>query len=288
MRIGAILTLASLAWALSSGCGAPSGNSLLLGAKTKASAEVAIAPVPPAKFDGKSREELFAMRSRQVLDHPELVAPGYKPRDEVFALLEDGSPWWGLEGVYFYSAGPRSTEGLSEESRFLLNPLLLVAVREPLAWKHDKPEGAADYFPRLLSLSWSPKISAGHATFDVSTHFDFVSRNGYAYPDGADRSLLMVAYNARDFGYHYLALDAVASENAAMLQPTSAPLPIVQFIHKGGSCRFGHGCNNMSPIRRDFLLKVTATPATAVFKLWKSEPASADQAPESTFSLELK
>lgn len=286
MRTSFRVAVGLLATCTLGACG-KAGNRLLLGTAAKAAGEVSIAIEPLAKLDGKSRDEVFSLRKEKIMLHPELARPDYAPSEEVFALVEDGAPWWGLEGIYFYSSGPRSTEGPSEQSRFLLNPYLLVALKEPLSWQMDKPDGAADYYPRPTSLSWNAKAAAIRAAYNVSNHFDFLAKYNYPHPEGAERQLVLVGYNARDWGFHYLYLDPESSANAAMAQETGQPVEIRQYLHKGGSCGYGRGCNNMSPYQADLFMRVATVPATATIKLWKEKPQSVKTAADATVTLEM-
>ena len=91
----------------------------------------------------------------------------------MFGQVEDGRPWWGIEGQYFHGPGQRSIEGPSEESCFVLNPFLLVAVdftgltpwSPGFEWNRDQIE------PEDLNLNYlhvSPKWMVNVFKADLS------------------------------------------------------------------------------------------------------------------------
>ena len=44
------------------------------------------------------------------------------------------------------------------------------------------------------------------------------------------------------------------------------------YIHRGGSCRYKDGCNNISPMQNDLMFSVRRLPAEINIKLWKKKP----------------
>ena len=97
---------------------------------------------------------------------------------------------------------------------------------------------------------------------------------------------MIVAYNARDFGFSYFYIDRARSENISS-KSAKEPASINQYIHCGGSCGYPGGCNNMSPDQSELKIKVSALPAEAHIKLWKNKPAGKDQAPDMTFVITM-
>jgi len=231
----------------------------------------------------KSREEIFALRKGFVQEHPDLVRSVYEP-SEPFAAIESSRPWWGTVGLDHYWVGPRSIEGPSDQSRFLANPFLLVALREHYALANVLPPDVDA--PRLLpdKIEWNAAAATATARYAVRPYFDFLSRYG-----GYEWILELIAYNARDFGYDYIAVDREGSRGVDWQSPTGKPLKIVQMIHCGGSCGYPGGCNNMSPTpSANMLVKIKDLPATLRVKLWREKADFADEKADMTFVIEMR
>jgi hypothetical protein len=280
----AVATAAVLAF---SACGRdarrPSdGNTLLLRGKTRVPGVVSIPIRPFADFGFMSRSDFLALRTKAVLAEPGLAAPSYAP-GEPFAQVVGGKPWWGLDGLDHYWVGKKSIEGLSLASRFVLNPYLLVGLREPYALCNVLSAGESS--PRLLpdALEWNAAYAEATARYHARPYFDFLSR----FP-GYDRELDLAAYNAKDFGYHYIWVDRERSKNVEWLSKTGDPGVIPQFIHCGNSCGYPGGCNNMSPTPHSVMaVKITGLPATIRVKLWKKRPDFSAETADMTFVLRL-
>jgi len=102
-------------------------NRLATGRQAVTPAAVPMDIAAPAEFDFKSKAEILDWRKEAVMRHPELIQGKYEPSDAVFGQIADRASWWGIEGEFFHDSGAKSIEGVSEESRFVLNPFLLVA-----------------------------------------------------------------------------------------------------------------------------------------------------------------
>jgi len=244
---------------------------------------------PPSEYDGMRRSELLARRTERVREHPEalaaLASKGWHPSHQVFSQITDGRPWWGLIGIANYGrSATRSIEGDSEESRFVENPLLLFAPLE--VWAHSaysvSPE-PTPLWPRVTALAWDFDRRVGRATVDATSYFrDCAQRE---WPDCKVRQVRLTAYNAVDYGLFFYAFDRATSHG---LDATwDHALREVEFIHTGGSCGHAGGCNNASPEVQAFLLTVRELPARLVVRLWREEPATAAQAPDAWFLLQL-
>jgi len=89
----------------------------------------------------------------------------------------------------------------------------------------------------------------------------------------------VVAYNARDFGFNYLAVSPKFSKN--INKTSDRPIEIAQYIHCGNSCGYSGGCNNMSPYTEGLYdLSLKGLPAQACVYLWRARPTSVDQVPD--------
>lgn len=281
----AIFFGASLALA----CGSPAGEhprvKLLLGRAAKTSGETAIPINPVTTFIGFTRQQIYDLRKSEVAKHPELASGGYEPDVRIFGNIEDGKPWWGLEGLYFYGGGLKSIVGGSEESRFIPNPFLLVGVRETVAVQGQAPDGSTDYYPVPTSLSWNAEDSSAHAVYRVWGHYDFTAN--HHFPPELANELQFVYYNANDLGFNYYWVDPSRSTGVRQEKDAAVPNKMTQMIHCGGSCGYPGGCNNMSPFGREFMYQVPSLPAKVVIKLWKGKPDDVSAPADMTYTIDL-
>ena len=247
---------------------------------------------PLAEFDFKSREEILqsridalsALRSSPGLT--DLIPATYAPLPSVFEQIESGAPWWGLHGIFFFGPGPRSISGASEESRFLLNPLLLVGVVENRAFiTKESPEQFLSYYPHLQSLAIIPATHTVEAQYNVQGYLDYLHHVGQNITGKPQLSLS--AYNARDFGFNFLAIDTTRSRNVRTLFSSTVLAPNLHFIHRGGSCGYPEGCNNMSPHQDEIEFSVQTLPAEVVIKLWRVRPATPEEGADAIVVLKL-
>ncbi len=275
------------------------GCLLRLGEASPVPGFVDLPPARPIDLDFMTRDEIFGIRSAAVARHSELIAPGYRPSVGVFGGIVSERPWWGLRGQFFDGPGEHSIDGPSEESRFLVNPYLLLAAdlwtRSPDPWRRERfseDELSRPDFPyecAPATLRWWPRARFAQASYLVSRYAAAMERiGGTSFPI---RGLMfdVVAYNARDLGLGFAMLLPDRCDNVRQSSPATTPFSIIHYIHLGGSCGYPGGCNNMSP--RDPNLdafELEDLPARATFGLWQEEPASADTPADLTFSLQFE
>lgn len=245
---------------------------------------------PPVEFDYKAKNEIYAMRKHYVAQYPELanalVKSGYAPSEDIFGQITDGKPWWGLLGLSYYGPGEKGIAGESEESRFLINPYLLVGLNEAHGYiVNDQKLPPIPIYPRPISLVWDKKRSLAKARYDVTSCWQ--KKRKYHISTEYNKGFELVAYNARDFGFKYLYIDPQKSTNIIGCPLMSGPQLIQQFIHCGGSCGYSGGCNNMSPSQPELLIKLLNAPALAYIKLWRDQPSSPAQPPDMVFVIEM-
>lgn len=246
--------------------------------------EVKIPLLDPIDLDGLSRAEILEMRTKRLTPFVGEVVSPYRPSYSVFGEIENYRPWWGLHGLYWHGNGSRSIEGPSEESRFLLNPLLLVGISESRAFvSRHTPRESEKYYPYPVSL-----------TRDIQGRFivyysvaDYLKRLDQLDAGDIGRTLTVTAYNARDFGYDYLVMDASSSENLEIPRLKS-PIEIKQFIHRGNSCGYPGGCNNMSPHQAELNIKIIRTPAKLSGHLFRTVPNDPLVAGDASFTIHLE
>ncbi len=274
-------------------------NELRLG--KSASDEVVEIPLQPMlELDYLSRESILNMRKKLVADRNSLLAKTYNPESAIFSQIVSGKPWWGIIGCTVYGQGPRSIEGLSEESRYLLNPYLLVGVSSwsNEIWDLDKIERN----PKVLTqsdfpycwqasiLRYYPARSALQVAYEVSAYNQGLARyKNYLKPQEVVDRFNLVAYNARDFGYNFLYVPIEECKNIENAEKVSAPVQIVQYIHCGGSSGYNGGCNNMSPLQKEINeFTIKSLPASVKVKLWRSHPGNISRQPDCTVFIELR
>ena len=77
-------------------------------------------------------------------------------------------PLGGIDGAFVYGAGTESIRGLSEESRFVLNPFLLVGLVEPCAFiLGEMPDWKEHPWPKPEKLSWRGTTKTLEVTYRV-------------------------------------------------------------------------------------------------------------------------
>ncbi len=242
---------------------------------------------PMIELDFKTKEKIYQIRKKYVFQYSQLVNESYQPSEDVFGQIEDNKPWWGIDGHFYYGPGNLSIEGPSEESRFLINPYLLVGVIEPYAYSMiDRIDKPIAFPPKPLKLIWSGIDSTVKVQYDVSTYFYNLEK--YSYFMAKERKLNLIAYNARDFGLNYLYVVPGKSRNIVSTNKTQNAILILHFIHCGGSCGYPGGCNNMSPNQPELYIIINKVPAVACVKLWKENPSSIAQKPDMFYFIEMQ
>ena len=282
-------------------CAAVSGvnaNSLVVGPDSNCPDVIDVPINKPSELNFKSKEEILKMRSQIVNLTPALLQQPYGPTAAIFDPIKDSRPWWGMQGTFIWGAGKRSIEGAAEESRFLLNPFLLIGANSgsALIWNTDKIT-SSDLNDQSFPYCWLPESLRWYANESlVQAKYDVASFNS-ALKARSTKLLLptlqvlkfaLIAYNARDFGYNYIFLDTSKSINVVAKIKSDNPVLIKQMIHCGKSCQYADGCNNMSPAQPEIdEFECTALPARANIMLWKEKPASKNTKADLTYYLDM-
>ena len=275
----------------------PNRNALAIGKSARA-ADLDIAIQPPAELDFKSKAEVLESRKAAVLRYPHLISGDYEPSDAVFGQIEDGRPWWGITGHFYLGPGERSIEGPAEEARFLLNPYLLVAVEfDGLFYSWDTRRIAEGdlrrpdfpFYCEASQLRWSPREARAEVTYDVSQCLARTNR-WTTQPLGlANAFFSLIAYNARDMNLNYIYVSYPDSRNVSKPDAPTSPYANPQYLHRGGSCGYPGGCNNMSPDTPEISwINITELPAQAVVWLWRQRPWFGTQSPDMVFVIHFK
>lgn len=230
----------------------------------------------PTALSGKSKSEIYNIRKKYVKESV-FAKANYEPSEEVFGGIVGGKPWISANVCANPQTGLQSINGPSEESRFINNPTMLVAIEYPFIVHYTDSERCASKRVELIptSIKYSAKkkliiVKYYHLPFSTNNNPSFYVFNGI---------------NARDLGYKYAYIDMNKSSYPVDFihsDNISAGIKEFQnFIHLGGSCGHDGGCNNGSP-RQPFLeFKSNATSynnenRVIYIKLWKSMPKSPD------------
>ena len=245
---------------------------------------------PPQEYDFKTRDQIFAKRIATIKKYPKLFSRPYSPSNEVFGQVVDNKPWWGFQGILCKGPGKNSIAGLSEESRFINNPFVLVGIDDLTA--HTVAEGNAtcpDLYPAPTGLKVDLKKRKMTATFRASPYVNYVNKPvkiGKTTWHGSFKGFNFTGRNARDLGYNYAFVSA--SKNVKFLNSNNVSTGVYQFkdfVHVGNSCGYPGGCNNGSPDQPELHFSTDRFPASATFKLWKEKPASPNDTPDITFEV---
>jgi len=257
-----------------------------------------IAINPPQVFNYKRREEILDLRKKAVAAYaPKLGLTRYEPSNEIFHAVVDGKPWWGTAGAAVYGSGMKSILGPAEESRFILNPYLIVGANSAtnLIWDPSRITSADidnpnfPFFWMPATLMWDAQGKHAWVTYDVSSYTRAINQSGKLEHHSLPTEFSLVAYNARDLGYSYIWLDTLHSPNVRNNTDGAGPVHINQFIHCGGTCGYPGGCNNMSPFTAEIdRLQLIGLPAEASVKLWKDRPYGPETDADFTVTLSFK
>lgn len=290
-----IVALLSLVFPIPAKC-----SELAVGPKSKVNEQTPIDVFvqPPASFNYLTKKQVLDMRQGEVDKHVELVVDRYQPSFLVFGQIEDEKPWWGIKGSFIHGSGEKSIEGDAEESRFLVNPFLLVGLNPNSAeiWDESKlSNGETDkpdfpYFWKPSIVRFWPRREIVQIAYEVSDFNKRIKQLENLLKDKTEiDQFSLVAYNARDFGYEYIYVPVNESVNIANQNDPRTPVRIQQYIHCGGSSGFPGGCNNMSPEQPQIdRFKLKQLPAKVKVLLWKTSPGSITTKPDLTVLIDLR
>lgn len=258
----------------------PNRNRLAIG-QTAGMVKVDIEIQPPIELDWKTKAEILQARQDAVMQHPALLTNAYAPSEEVFGQIVDGLPWWGIYGQFFYGSGEQSIAGVSEETRFILNPYLMVAAEFYPWWSGRIAEQQLETYQLICNpeeLIWYPQNRKAEVTYNA-----LCIQKGQAFSFG------LIAYNARDLNLNSIYVYYLDSLNITKSDAPTIPIKIPQYIHQGNSCGYPGGCNNMSPYTPELdELHILDFPAHLVVWLWNSVNASLQQDPDMIWTIHFR
>lgn len=255
-------------------------NTLIINPKDNKTYSIKINP--PSEYDFLTKDEVYAIRKKYVAPCSSIINSDYKPSEIVYGQITDKKPWWGFLGLNCKGPGQHGIDGLSEESRFLNNPLLLLGI-DSTGVIVSPGINCSQFFPELIQLLYQPSQKKITALYNISKYYRTISNTSIAHQFDL---LDIKGENARDFGYNYAY--AYEKNNITFGNPINLTTEVQQirnFIHTGGSCGYPGGCNNGSPRQPEFEFDIVKLPAKIKLKLWKQKPVNKNAPADFYFDL---
>ena len=234
----------------------------------------------PIALSGKNRDEIFNIRKKYV-SKSIFARDDYEPSDSVFGQIEDGKPWISCNICNDPETHISVIDGVSEETRFTLNPTILVSIEYPFLFNsnpNDKwcTSDINNMIPQNVKYDGAKKeITVTYKKLPFKNFDnDFYQFNGI---------------NARDLGYEYAFVDMSKSTVPIKFSNSNnISNEVIQFqnyIHVGGSCKHEGGCNNGSPRQEKLQFIQPDTDYSndngeIYIKLWKNYPNSSNDEPD--------
>ncbi|MBR2525494.1 hypothetical protein IKE67_03405 [bacterium] len=233
---------------------------------------------PMTDLNYKTKEEIYKLRKSYV-EKTIFKNRRYTPSEDVFGQIADKKPWLGIEALTCYGKNPKAHMGLSEESRYINNPTMLIGL-DRVSFD-EKPKNLCSVVDYLMpvKINYSKDENTIKVVFEVSEYRGDLGKN-----------FLLKGLNAKDFGYLYAYADKL--ENVAFLQPdvniSNNVHQFQDFIHLGQACGVSGGCNNGSPFQKELNFTVMKYPASIHFRLWKKQPKNPETKEDINYLIILK
>jgi len=221
---------------------------------------------PMTDLNNKTKAEIYSNR-KALVEKTIFKNKKYVPSEDVFGKIADNKPWLGIEALTCYGKGPHANKGLSEESRYINNPTMLIGL-DRISFD-EKPKSMCSSVDYLMpvKINYSKDENTIKVIFEVS-----------AYKGDLGTEFLLKGLNAKDLGFKYAYADKV--ENVVFIQPdkniSTDIYEFKDFIQLGTVCGVKGGCNNGSPFQKELNYTVMKYPALIHFKLWKKIPKNKD------------
>ena len=233
-------------------------------------------------YSGRTKDSILDERKRYVSQTFNL--PNYNPKESIFGGIVDNKPWIGIKGAYCdgWESVKGRTDGASEESIFMNNPLGLVMIEMPYYGYIQKNSCSTE--AKLLPT----KIIASKDSIDIYYNLSYFHSN-FVQPEGRKYTIYYLKpINAKDFGFEW---GFVANKKNIGFSSNNAISKSVyyflDFIHCGGACKVEGGCNNGSPNQRELEFMPHNFPAYMQIYLWKTQPEHTYTNPDMIVNLYL-
>lgn len=238
---------------------------------------------PLSNYTYKSVEEITNIRKKYVATSI-FKNETYEPDISVFGQMQDKKAWWGIDHIICYDEKQDTNirkEGLSEESRFINNPNMLLGVLVSQIFERtpDLKSLCEDKVLQMIptSITYDKKYRLITATYKATPNFmKQFGKKGHI-------KFLLTGLNARDFGYKYAyAIDTanIAFNPVFSIKGNSLDYGIVKFedhIALGKACEVDGGCNNTTPYQPALEFIIMKLPAELTISLWKHKPMYKNQ-----------
>ncbi|RAI11426.1 MAG: hypothetical protein DKM24_04665 [Candidatus Melainabacteria bacterium] len=238
---------------------------------------------PLSNYTYKSVEEITNIRKKYVATSI-FKNETYEPDISVFGQMQDKKAWWGIDHIICYDEKQNTNirkEGLSEESRFINNPNMLLGVLVSQIFERtpDLKSLCEDKALQMIptSITYDKKYRLITATYKATPNFmKQFGKKGHI-------KFLLTGLNARDFGYKYAyAINTanIAFNPAYSIKGNSLDYGIVKFedhIALGKACEVDGGCNNTTPYQPALEFIIMKLPAKITISLWKHKPMYKNQ-----------
>lgn len=245
---------------------------------------------PIVYLSGKSKADIYRLRKKFVAQSI-FANPNYQPSEEVFGGIVDGKPWIDANPCTIGNTGLQGTNKESEESRFITNPNMLVAIEYPFHFSNYKSQAWCEESETKLIPLEIKYLKEKKEIVVVYNYLPFMA------PIGNKWFYVFNGVNARDFGYKYAYVDnSKSTYQPHYTDSTNISNSVVEFknfIHLGGACGHDGGCNNGSPRQtylefQDNFTEYKYKYREIYIKLWKNRPASKNSPADITERIILK
>lgn len=233
-------------------------------------------------FNGKTKQEILNIRKYYVKKSI-FNTNNYEPSEQVFGQIIDNKPWMNeTSSCTGKRNGNNIIKGLSEESLYVNNPILLIGIEHPY-FDNKTIEQCKDvdkFIPEKINYSKDKNII--RVVYNISSYkggiFDLSGQYGF--------KLVLKGLNAVDLGYKYASVDR--TKNIKFNQQPNIRQNIYEFkdfIHLGSACGVDGGCNNGSPYQPETDFNIKDYPSCIHIKLWKNLPKDISAEPDITYVL---
>ncbi len=262
---------------------------------------VNIAIASPQEFDGLTKAQVLTQREKQMKPYEGVLVRDYTPLQEVFGAIKDGKPWWGISGQFYYGKSDKSPEGLSEESRWIVNPYFLVTIEffgytiwggdfkwDPKVTPSLIEKDVLPLVPLPDKLVWYPRQKRAEAHYPLSAWLKKMKPFIAVSPPLERNWVSFHPTNARDLGLNYFWVDWNQSDGIDRSEKFQEATFINRYIHLGGSCGYPGACNNESPSNSgldDY--RLSKLPAIITIKLWHNQPLTTSEIADMVFTISI-
>lgn len=249
--------------------------------------EISGIPIHPMiNLNSLKKDEILSRRKLLAEQFPLLLYRPYEPSPDVFNRMKDGLPWIGFD-LHYYGPGPKAVGGLSEESRFILNPFLLAGLTERIIMDRPVHEGWPVEPLEARDLTWSQDRLWAAVTYPVAGYWEGEIKHGAARPD--ELTVELHLSNARDYGFRYYFIDIEKSIHVQLRIKNRGVRKIRDRFHVNALCGHPSQCNTSRIYDpRDLWLLVSKRPAAIVVKLWQNKPVAAKDLPDMLYVIKLE